>query len=181
MAPGLAVKVTPNTESSVEPATQPVVGLTEAGAGVKTAINPLAGLVRNVTQEEYDAAPGQKVQGSGSAQADDLISYAKQYVGTPYKWGQSSPLGFDCSGFTQWVFKRAGVDLPRHSTQQGTGGTAVSANDARPGDLVFWDHPGEVDHVGILLPGGMVISAPKPGDHVKIQPLYGKPAFRRYL
>jgi cell wall-associated NlpC family hydrolase len=112
------------------------------------------------------------------------LDAAKKFVGTPYVWGGSSPLGFDCSGFTQFVFRQFGVNLPRMSNQQGFGGSAVNYADAKPGDLIFWDNSTRnngADHVGIYLGNGMLISAPKPGDHVKIQAVYGKPFFRRYL
>jgi cell wall-associated NlpC family hydrolase len=124
------------------------------------------------------------VTGGATGRAGDLIAEAKKWVGTPYKWGQSGPLGFDCSGFTQYVFKQFGVNLPRISYQQGQGGSAVAEGGWQPGDLLFWDsgprNPG-ADHVAIYLGDGMMISAPKPGDKVKIQAVYGKPWARRYV
>lgn len=122
--------------------------------------------------------------GPASGSAKSIIDKAMQYVGTPYVWGGSSPLGFDCSGFTQYVFRQFGVNLPRVSAQQGFGGRAVNAADAQPGDLIFWDNSTRnngADHVGIYLGNGKFVAAPKPGDHVKVSSVYGKYWFRRYL
>lgn len=167
-----------------------------AGQGQQKAVNPLLG---GVTEQQYLAVQNAKqaaqtatqtpqrgtVAQGVSAKANSVTELAKKYVGTPYVWGASSPLGFDCSGFTQYVFKQFGVDLPRVSNQQGFGGQAVASQaEAQPGDLIFWDNSSRnngADHVGIYLGNGMLISAPKPGDKVKIQAVYGKPFFRRYL
>jgi cell wall-associated NlpC family hydrolase len=166
-----------------------VVDIAQAGSGMQVAYNPLSSNAGFADVPEIEGltpgTPGIPGSGATTGQATDLLSFAKQFVGVKYAWGKSSPLqGFDCSGFTQYVFKKFGIDLPRISYQQGQGGAAVRAQDARPGDLIFWDNsdrnPG-ADHVGIYLGNGMLISAPKPGDHVKIQAVYGNPFFRRYL
>lgn len=120
----------------------------------------------------------QKLAAAGGGTANKLLKEAKKFVGTPYKWGGTTPLGFDCSGFTQYVFKQFGINLPRVSFQQAKVGARVAVNKARPGDLIFWDNssrnPG-ADHVAIYLGNGLVIHAPKPGDAVKISKLWGNP------
>lgn len=183
---GLAVKPDIKVADKPKPIDTDYGDLTvaDAGSGAKKIDNPLANLVRNVSQEDYDRATGQTVAGGGG-KATDLIAAAKKMVGVPYVWGGTSPLGVDCSGFTQLVFKQFGIDLPRVSFQQGNGGKAVANRDQwAPGDLLFWDNsprnPG-ADHVAIYLGNGMMISAPKPGDKVKIQSVYGTPWARRYL
>lgn len=165
-----------------------------AGQGQVVAENPIKpmGTMPLPSPEEYAQAQlaGQAARGAQtgtqapSGTRSSLVEEAKKWVGTPYVWGKSGPLGFDCSGFTQYVFRKFGVDLPRISNQQGFGGTGVNREQAQPGDLVFWDNSSRnngADHVGIYLGNGQVISAPKPGDRVKIQALYGNPFFRRYL
>ena len=92
-------------------------------------------------------------QNSRNNIVDQVISYAYRFRGTPYRYGASSPKGFDCSGFTSYVFKRFGIDLDRSSRGQITDGVRVKKNDLQPGDLVFFQGRsgrGGVGHVGIV-------------------------------
>ncbi|HBJ2614691.1 TPA: SH3 domain-containing protein [Clostridium botulinum] len=99
----------------------------------------------------------------------DVISYARQYLGTPYVWGGTSPNGFDCSGFVQYVYRNAaGISLPRDTYGQIGAGSRVSQDQLQPGDLVFPD----AGHVGIYIGGGQMIHAPKSGDVVKISSVW---------
>lgn len=98
--------------------------------------------------------------------ASGVIGIARQYLGTPYRWGGTTPSGFDCSGFTSYVYRQLGVSLPRTSYGQSKAGTRISASNLQPGDLVYG--PG---HVGIYVGGGSYIHAPQPGQSVKISPL----------
>jgi len=100
---------------------------------------------------------------------DQVVAVAKQYIGVPYVYGGASPAGFDCSGFTQYVYAQFGVALPHSSSRQGSGGTAIAASAALPGDLVILDGGG---HVGIYLGGNMMIDAPYPGRSVGINAIY---------
>ncbi|MCD4840221.1 NlpC/P60 family protein [Neobacillus sedimentimangrovi] len=103
---------------------------------------------------------------SGTA-ANKVISYAKQFLGVPYVWGGTTPSGFDCSGFTQYVFRNSvGINLPRVSRDQQNVGKRVPLNALQPGDLVFRGNPAH--HVGIYIGGGQYIHAPRTGDVVKI-------------
>lgn len=95
-----------------------------------------------------------------------VVAIAKDYIGVPYKWGGTTPKGFDCSGFTQYVFRKAGVSLPRTSSAQGKVGTKVSRSELRAGDLVMF--PG---HVGIYIGSGKFIHSPSPGKSVRIDDL----------
>ncbi len=103
-----------------------------------------------------------------NATGDRVVALAKQHLGTPYVWGGENPGGFDCSGLVQWAYKQVGVELPRVSTQQATAGREVSAAEARPGDLVFFER-GRVDHIGLYAGSGQWVVAPKTGDVVKLQ------------
>ncbi len=93
------------------------------------------------------------LNGTGSTNlAQKIIATAKQYIGVPYLWGGTTPNGFDCSGYTQYVFRAHGISLPRTSRQQYTVGTYVSKADLQPGDLVFFDVEGNgISHLGIYI------------------------------
>lgn len=113
--------------------------------------------------------------GSGSA----VVSAAYQYLGVPYVWGGTSPSGFDCSGFTSYVYRQMGVSIPRTARQQQNFGTKVSLSALQPGDLVFWGSPAY--HVGIYIGGGSYIHAPTTGDVVRVATLKGATSATRVL
>ncbi|MBE0429838.1 MAG: C40 family peptidase [Thermoleophilia bacterium] len=111
-------------------------------------------------------APAPAFSGGG-----DVVSIAMQYLGVPYVWGGASPSGFDCSGLTQYVYRQAGISLPRTAAAQQGAGTPIGYGQLAPGDLVFFGSPAY--HVGIYIGGGSMIHAPYPGTVVSIAPLMG--------
>lgn len=102
----------------------------------------------------------------------DIMSYAKQFLGTPYKWGGNSLTGgVDCSGLVQQVYKHFGISVPRVTYQQIGQGKSISMNKLMPGDMVFFDtdkSSSGPDHVGLYLGDGKMLHAPHTGDVVKI-------------
>ena len=108
------------------------------------------------TNEELSAGVGSvAVDSSGSSEGQNVINYACQFVGNPYVYGGTSLTnGTDCSGFTQAVYKHFGVTLPRDSTSQRSVGTAVSYEEAKPGDIVCY-----AGHVALYMGNGMIVHA----------------------
>lgn len=89
-----------------------------------------------------------------------VISHAMQYIGVPYVFGGTSPYGFDCSGYVQYIFAHAGINLPRTADAQYEVGTPVSTTDLMPGDAVFFTtYTYGASHVGIYLGDGNFIHA----------------------
>lgn len=108
-----------------------------------------------VASEEIDSGPDSM---AGQAAVDAALSQ----VGTPYVWGGTTPAGFDCSGFVQWAYQQAGVELPRTAEEQAIG-QSVAAEQLQPGDLAVWD-----GHVAMYIGDGMMVEA---GDPVQTNPV----------
>ena len=97
-----------------------------------------------------------------TAAASRVLNTADRYIGVPYVWGGNTPNGFDCSGFTKYVFAKNGVSLPRTSREQARVGDGVPLDFGamRPGDLLLFAEPGEaVSHVAIYVGSGRIIHA----------------------
>ena len=101
---------------------------------------------------------------------EQITSTALKYLGVPYVWGGTTPAGFDCSGFVQYVYKECGISLPRVADAQQAYAKPISTANLQPGDLVFWGYGAY--HVGIYLGQGKYVHAPAPGQTVKIQSVY---------
>lgn len=96
-----------------------------------------------------------------------IVLDALGQVGRPYRYGGSTPEGFDCSGLVQYVFAQSGVVLPRTTREQHAAGVEIDIDDIEPGDLLFYRFAsGKVDHVAIYLGDGEAIHAPARGRAV---------------
>lgn len=103
----------------------------------------------------------------------DIVNTAKKYLGVPYIFGGSSTSGFDCSGFTQFVYRQFGISIPRTSTAQASAGTQISRANLQPGDLVIFSdtYKSGPSHTGIYLGGNQFIHSSSSGKGVIISSL----------
>jgi len=126
------------------------------GPGWRTVIDALL-----ASEEYYYQLIPQTAQGS------ELVQIASKYVGVPYLWGGSTPAGFDCSGFTSYVYKQVGVTLPRTSAEQHYAGTLITRAQAKAGNLIW--SPG---HISMYAGGDMQIDAPGEGKTIQFRAIW---------
>ncbi|WP_407344479.1 C40 family peptidase [Pengzhenrongella phosphoraccumulans] len=128
---------------------------------------------RSAARTAVPAAANSPVPQSVSGNA--VLEVAARYVGVPYRSGGKTPEGFDCSGFTAYVYGQLGISMTSQSSAQRNVGTVVSRADALPGDLIW--SPG---HVAIYAGGNTQIDAPKPGGSVQFRAIWqSNPVFIR--
>ncbi|VTR77189.1 C40 family peptidase [Cellulomonas hominis] len=110
-----------------------------------------------------------------SANGSAIVEIASSLVGIPYVWGGTNPAGFDCSGFTSYVYAQVGITLPRTSGDQRYAGVEVPRDQAQPGDLIW--SPG---HISIYAGGNLQVDAPVPGKSIQIREIWqSSPKFIR--
>jgi cell wall-associated NlpC family hydrolase len=117
-------------------------------------------------------SPDLAAAGDTSAQRADLVARSLSYLGVRYILGGASPSGFDCSGFTQYIFRQFGHTIHRTASTQLNNGTAIRRSELLPGDLVFFRDPSRgnfaATHVGIYVGNNQFIHATRPGDVVSV-------------
>jgi cell wall-associated NlpC family hydrolase len=110
---------------------------------------------------------GRSAPALSAAQAGSVVNFAMQFRGVPYVWGGASPKGFDCSGFTKYVYAQFGLNLPHSAAGQYSQryGVFIDQASLQPGDLVFFANTYKrgISHVGVYVGGGMVVQALAPG------------------
>ena len=144
-----------------------LTGCAPASLGVSPA-SVLATVIANIpvstTTTTPSRAPSRRripASPAAGAEAASVLRTAEQYIGVPYVWGGNTPReGFDCSGFTKYIFAKYGIDLPRTSREQARAGEGIPADfrDLRPGDLMMFAEPGQaISHVAIYAGNGRII------------------------
>jgi cell wall-associated NlpC family hydrolase len=119
-------------------------------------------------------APAGSAHAAPTASGVRTVDLAARYAGVPYRYGGTTPRGFDCSGFTRFVLARLGVAIPRTSQAQYDRARKVAKRNVRIGDLVFF-HSGStrnVYHVGIYAGGKRIWHSPRPGRVVSLDPIW---------
>ena len=125
----------------------------------------------NTTTNKTSQTTAQTTTVPSSGNGSSIVATAKKYLGSKYTYGGSSPsTGFDCSGFTSYVFKQHGISLNRTAAAQYSNGVAVSRANLQPGDLVMFGKSG-INHVAIYIGGGQIIHASTPSTGVRIDSL----------
>jgi cell wall-associated NlpC family hydrolase len=134
---------------------------------------------RTIQTLEQEIAAAQARMTQTSLDGNTIIDIADNYGGVPYVRGGTTPKGFDCSGYTQFVFRQLGVNLPRVAAAQHKWADKVSASDRQVGDLMFWSNGGGVHHVAIYAGDGMMWDSPRPGRRVGKVSIWGSPTYGR--
>lgn len=139
--------------------------------------------VNNAGRAANSSANGTS-SGSASTPTDlgqQIATYAQQFVGYPYVYGGSSPSGFDCSGFMQYVFSQFGYSINRTATAQLANGYYVAYEDLRPGDIIYFGYGSTASHVGMYIGNGQFVHAENSSTGVVITDLSVSWYANRYL
>jgi cell wall-associated NlpC family hydrolase len=180
---GLRV-VAGDSSLGLDPGTQLLVGL--ARAAQATAVHTQdhlswlsLGITGHAPTLENAAFPELAPIPSNGTLGSKAVAIAERYLGVPYRWGGADPLtGFDCSGFTMYVYAQLGISLTHYTGAQFYEGTRVPPDQLQPGDLVFFEpSTAGPQHEGMYIGNGQFIQAPHTGDVVKISSL-SEPAYQ---
>ncbi|UCG53808.1 MAG: C40 family peptidase [Candidatus Latescibacterota bacterium] len=130
----------------------------------------------------YRSHPADPSASPGKANRQDIVQYAKSFVGTPYRYGGATRSGVDCSGFVIAVYREFDIRLPRTSLDMSRVGKGVDKSNIRPADLVFFktSRGSSVSHVGIYIGGGKFVHASTSARRVRIDALNDDYFRRRY-
>lgn len=122
--------------------------------------------INYIVQEKEEST---KTSSKGSSSSgNSIVAEAKKYLGIKYVWGGTTPRGFDCSGLTQYVYGKLGINISRTTYTQIKEGTNVTKGNLQAGDLMFFGTKSDPHHVAIYIGNNQYIHAPSTGDVVKI-------------
>jgi len=138
-----------------------------------------ASRTRTILTLETEIAEAQVRAQQTEIDGDTVIQIASKYAGVSYSRGGTTPSGFDCSGFTSYVFSQVGVSLPRTSGEQAAWADRIAESQRQVGDLMFWADRGGVHHVAIYAGDGLMWDSPRPGRRVGKTSIWGNPFYGR--
>jgi cell wall-associated NlpC family hydrolase len=148
---------------------------------IKTKNSKIGWLKKNtLTLKRSTISRGGSNSRDSAATRENVVAYAKKYLGCDYEWGGTSPSGFDCSGFVQYVFKHFGINLNRTAEDQSHQGTQVSKSNLLPGDMIFFGHTSSIDHAAIYIGNNKFIHASTYNKGVIISSLSEDTYVRKY-
>ena len=149
--------------------------VTEVAAGIEAPVSTVieAGAADMIAEEaveeeiQEEAATAEELS---AAARQNLVDYALQFVGRPYRAGGNDPhTGADCSGFVKYVMQHgAGISMNRSSRSQATKGTQIGANQMQPGDLIFYGNGSRINHVAMYIGDGQIVHASTERTGIKI-------------
>lgn len=149
--------------------------------GVAVSAAALNGTTGSSSDKETTSS-GTGSQDTGSVSGSQIVKTAKKYLGTPYKWGGTTPSGFDCSGFVYYVLRSNGIKASRTIATMYKQGTPVKKSELQPGDIVFFQgtYKSGLSHVGIYVGDGKFIHSPHSGEVVSYANLYSDYYVKHY-
>lgn len=153
----------PVAASSAPAAAAPAASSAPAASAASSASADSAPAASAASNDVSTQSVGSSASSSASASTSGVTGTAMSYQGAGYVWGGTTPSGWDCSGFVQYVYAQNGIDLPRTAAAQGAAGTPTS--NPQPGDLVIQNGG---SHVGIYLGNGQMISALNPSQGTQV-------------
>lgn len=157
----------PSQQAGAAPLTAPAAATVSFENSAFTAVPK-----KVATPKNSGEAASYPVGSFGSARGSSVLAVAARYLGVAYVYGGTSPIGWDCSGATSYIYRQIGVNLPRTANQQMLASKRVSRSEAKPGDLVFMVSGGGAYHVGIYAGGNMMYDAQRTGKAFTKREIY---------
>lgn len=144
---------------------------TSKGITLKTSELKTTKVIQAPSDSGVTSGDNDKVSRGAISKGTEVVNYAYKFLGKPYVYGAAGPNAFDCSGLTQFIYNKFGVNISRTTYTQVNEGIKVNKNELRAGDLVFFNTEGSISHVGIYIGNGEFIHAPRSGKPVMVSSL----------
>ncbi|MFK8037033.1 MAG: C40 family peptidase [Crocinitomicaceae bacterium] len=129
----------------------PVYGIENSRIITSTKKEKKTTKVKNTEPASEPNSEDRRILASEAKMREDIVNYAKEYIGTPYVWAGTTPKGFDCSGYIGYVYNNHGISTPRSASAQKQFAERINEKEAQKGDLVFFKTGNKITHVGIVI------------------------------